>query len=885
MRPEKCIYTLPLRFRSLFRRQGVNDELDDELRYHLERKIEENIANGMTPQDARRSALLDLRGIERTKEECHDVMPLRWLDHLWRDIRYGLRMQVKNPGFAAVAVTALALGIGADTAMYTIVNGALSWDMSLDNRDEIVAVTSTDSAHDQQWSTSFPDFRDYRSQVKSLAGLAAYRLDPVNVSDHTGLPERYYCVEMSANGFSVVGQKPFLGRDFIPADEKAGAAPVVMLGYHVWRDRYALDPAIVGKSITINEIPRTVIGVMPPGRRFPEETDLWVPLLPNAAREQRDNRELMLFGRLRKSVPLSSVRAEIVSLAGNLAAQYPKTNKNVTAVVMPIMELTGLYLMKPLILALFVAVGFVLLIACADVANMLLARAAERSREISIRVAIGAGKISIFRQLLIESTALSLVGGVLGWPVAVGGLRWFDSGTGTLTTRPVWLHLSLDRSAFFYLAAISIGTGILFGLAPALRLAKSDVNAALKDGGGSGLMGSKSSLRLSNVLVAVQMALCVVLLADAGLLVRSAVNVYAAPIGVNTNSVLTMRVNLPKAKYANAVSWIDFHDRLTKRLAALPGVQLSGLASNLPLGGWLTFDFQFEGRMDDPAHRPEAGGLVVSNNYFQLMQVQAARGRLFSATDGKSGPPVAIVSQTFAEKFWPNGEALGKRVRVIDDRSQGPWLTVVGVVPDILQNFRDYLKHDPLIYIPFLEIPQRQIFLVARTAVPPANLADTFRREVQELDANLPVYEVRTLENRIAENRLSVSLFGAMCSVFASIATALAAIGLYAVIAHAVNRRTQEIGLRIALGATRRDVFRLVAAQCVRPLLPGVTVGVLLALAATRVLRTALRGVSPSDPVTFAGTLAVLLLAALLGCAVPARRAARVDPMVALRHE
>jgi putative ABC transport system permease protein len=610
-----------------------------------------------------------------------------------------------------------------------------------------------------------------------------------------------------------------------------------------------------------------------------------VPLVPNAAREQRDNRELMLFGRLRKGVPLSSVRAEVVSLAQKLATQYPKTDKDITAVVMPIMELTGLYYMKPLILALFVAVGFVLLIACADVANMLLARATGRSREISIRVAIGAGKISIFRQLLIESTVLSLAGGLLGWPVAVGGLRWFDTGTGTLTTRPVWLHLSLDPSAFFYLAAISMGTGILFGLAPALRLAKSDINAALKDAGGAGLMSTKSSLRLSNVLVAVQMALCVVLLADAGLLVRSAVNVYAAPIGVNTNNVLTMRVNLPEAKYLAPDSWVAFHQNLANRLSALPGVQLSGLASNLPLGGWITFDFEFEGRMDDPAHRPEAGGLVVSNNYFQLMQVQAVRGRLFSGADGKSGPPVAIISQTFAGKFWPNGDALGKRVRIVDERSRGPWLTVVGVVPDILQNFRQYLERDPLIYVPFAEIPQRQMFLIERTVVPPATLADTFRREVQKLDANLPVYEVRTLDNRIAENRLSVSLFGAMCSVFAGIATLLAAIGLYAVIAHGVNRRTQEIGLRIALGATRRDVLRLVAAQCVRPLLPGLTLGMLLALAATRVLQTALRGVSPSDPVTFAGTLVVLIVAAVLGCAVPARRAMRIDPMVALRHE
>ncbi len=658
-----------------------------------------------------------------------------------------------------------------------------------------------------------------------------------------------------------------------------------MLGYHVWRDRYALDPHIVGKTITINDIPRTVIGVMARGRRFPEETDLWTPLVSDAARERRDNRTLMLFGRLREGVPLASVRAEMSILAGALAVRYPNTNKDVTAIVMPIMQLTGLYFMEPLILALFVAVGFVLLIACADVANMLLARAAERSREISIRVAIGAGKISILRQLLIESVVLSGAGGLLGWPVAVGGLRWFDRGTSTITTRPVWLHLSLDRNAFLYLAVISVGTGILFGLAPALRLAKTDVHAALKEGGGTGVVGGKSGLRLSNVLVAIQMAFCVVLLANAGVLIRSAVNMYAAPVGVNTQNVLTMRINLPEAKYANAGSWIAFHHELAGQLAALPGVELSGASSNLPMGGWISFAFEFDGRSNDPSHRPEAGGLVVSNNYFAIMQVQPFRGRLFSGIDGKSGTPVAVVNRSFASKFWPNDDALGKRVRIIEDRSAGAWFTVVGIVPDVLQNFRQNLERDTLIYVPFSELPQRQTFLIARTGVPPAGLADAFRGEVQKIDAGLPVYDVRTLDSRIAETRLSTSLFGAMCSVFAAIATVLAAIGLYAVIAHAVNRRTQEIGLRIALGATRGDIVRLVAAQCVRPLVFGVISGLLLALGATQVFRGALQGVSPTDPVAFAGTVLVLVMAALLGSAIPARRAMRVDPMVALRHE
>jgi putative ABC transport system permease protein len=856
-------------------------QINKELQFHFDSLTQEYLRQGLSPEEAARRARREFGPLELAKEECRDTFALRWLDHAWRDIHFGLRMLAKSPGFAAVAVIALALGIGADTAMYTIVNGALSWDLGLDNRDKIVIVSSTNTTRSQDWTVSYPDFRDLRSQVKSLAGLAGYRMDPANLSDHNGLPERYYCVQMSANGFSVVQQKPLLGRDFIADDEKPGAPAVLILGYHVWRDRYALDPNIIGKAVRLDEVPRVVIGVMPPGRRFPEETDLWTPLVPNAAREKRDNRELMLFGRLGDGVTLASARSELSGLAARLAAQYPATNKDITAEVRPILEITGLFYMKPIFLALFGAVGFVLLIACADVANMLLGRAAERSREISIRVAIGAGRIPILRQLLLESVLLSVAGGILGLLVAIGGLRWFDRGLGT-QVKPIWLHLTLDRSALLYLMVISIGTGILFGLAPAIRLLKTDVNAALQDGG-YGVVGRKFGLRLSNVLVAFQMALCVMLLAGAGLMIRSAVKLYSAPIGVNTANVLTMRVNLPEAKYKDPENWIAFHKNLKKRLSSLPGVQLAGLSSHLPLSGWTPFSLDFEGRSNDATQRPEAGGLIVSNNYFLLMQVPPQRGRVFADADGTAGPPVVLVNETFAAKFWPGADALGKRFRLMEDDGPGPWLTIVGVVPDILQNFRQNLQRDPLIYLPFAEKPDRQTFLVARTLVPPATLAEAFRREVQEIDSNLPVYDVRTLENRIAETRLTVSLFGAICSVFAAVATVLAAIGLYAVIMQAVNQRIQEIGLRMAIGASHRDILKLVFAQGLRPLAPGLAIGLLFAVVTSRLLRVLLVDVSPNDPMTFVGIVVVLSTAAALGCLVPARRAIRVDPVTALR--
>ena len=868
----------------LFGRARVEREMDDEIRAHIRERAEDLRHAGVAGEEAERQARIEFGGVEKCKEECREALVVSWLDHLWRDFRFGLRMSMKSPGFTAAAVLALALGIGADTAMYSIVNGALTWDLGLDNRDRIVIVRSTNKRHDQDWTVSYPDFRDFRGQVKSLAGLAAYRFVPANLSDQSALPERYYCVEMSANGFSVVQHKPLFGRDFIAADEQPGAAPVVMLGYHVWRNRYAEDPGIVGKTLRLDEVPRVVIGVMPPGRRFPEETDLWVPLVPDAASEKRDNRQLMLFGRLGDGVKLTKAQSELEGLAARLAAQYPDTNRDVTANVRPIEEITGVYFMKPLFLALFVAVGFVLLIACADVANMLLGRAAERAREISIRVAIGAGKVAILRQVLLESVVLSVAGGFLGLLVALGGLRWFDRAMGT-QVKPIWLHLTLDRNALFYLGAVSIGTGLLFGLAPALRLLKTDVSGALKDGG-SGVTGSKFGLRAARALVGFQMALCVVLLAGAGLMIRSAVRLYGAPIGVNTANVLTMRVNLPEAKYNNPESWLAFHENLGKRLKGLPGVEMAGAASQLPLGNWIPFAVEFEGKNNDAAQRPEVGGLVVSNNYFDLMQVEARQGRLFLAADGQAGPPVAVVNETLREKFWPGEPALGKRLRLVGANAlPGPWLLVVGVVPDILQNFREHLKHDPLVYLPFAEEPERQMFLLARTAVPPATLTDAFRREVERMDANLAVYDVRTLEDRLAESRLTVSLFGTMCTVFACVATVLAAIGLYAVILQAVSQRTQEIGLRIALGATRGDIVGLVFWQGIRPLAPGLAIGLLLALGATRVLRSLLTGVSPSDPVVFVGTVVVLLIAVAIGCAVPTRRAMRVDPLVALRYE
>jgi putative ABC transport system permease protein len=864
------------RFRMLRRRRQLDRDLEDELRFHLDMKAEET----GDPTEAQRQ----VGNATALKEACRELWIFAKLETWWQDIRYAVRTLAKTPGFTLIAVIALALGIGADTAVFTIAHGAFSWNLGLDHVDRVVLVNLTDASGRQGFGASYPDFLDLRSQTKALAGLAAYDFASVNLSDTKSLPDRYRCATMSANGFFVSEQKAVLGRGFSTDDERRGAPPVVVLTYHVWQDRYGKDPSILGKTIRINDVLTTVIGVMPPAKRFPEDTDLWAPLVPDAQMEQRSNRSLTLFGRLADGVNMAGARTDLSVIAGRLARQYPGTNRGLTAAdVQTIAEITGAYNSRPLFAALWAAVGFVLLIACADVANILLARGAGRRREISIRVAIGAGRGRIVRQLLIESVLLSVAGGFLGWLVAIGGLRWFDAGTGGIA-KPPWLILSLDRTEFTYLAAVSIGTGILFGLAPALRLADIDIHTAMKDGG-QGIAGGRSVLSLSNLLVVFEMALCIVLLVGAGLMIRSTVSMYDAPIGADTAGVLTMHVNLPEAKYPLPLDQVAFHRALQPRLESVPGVEAAAVTSNLPFGGWMSYSYQLEGMAPEPDRPPRMGAIVVSPGYFPVMRVKPRRGRTFTNSDGVAGVPVVLVNESFAGKFWPNEDALGKHLRLIKNCVPQPWLTVVGVLPDILQNFRRPLDHDPLLYLPYAAEPQREMFLVSRTRVPPNALADAFRRTVQNMDENLPVYDVRTLESRLAQTRLTVSLLGGMFTVFAGIALVLASIGLYAVVAHSVSQRTQEIGVRMAIGGTRRDVLRLVYAQGMRPLLLGMALGLPAAFGIAHVLRSLLVGVSSGDPMTFVLVALVLTIAGVLGCAIPARRAMRVDPIVALRYE
>jgi putative ABC transport system permease protein len=811
---------------------------------------------------------------------------------LWQDVKYALRTLAHNPGFTAVAVLTLSLGIGANATVFTLANAVLYKNLPFANSDRILYISSINRSNGETDDVSYPDYLDYRTQARSFDAIAAFSGMNADVSDTFGNAQRYRGNRISANTFATIGQPPFVGRDFISDDERIGAAPVAIISFGLWENRYAKNPAVIGQTIRINEMPTQIVGVMPRGIMFPGEADAWIPLIPKDDFQKRESRDVVLAGRLANNSSISSARAEMETIARNLATAYPASNKDWSVQVQSFNDYANGGPIKVVFLAMLGAVGFVLLIACANVANLLLGRAVGRSREISIRSALGASRWRVIRQLLVESVILSIGGGTLGWLAAIWGIRTFDAAV-IPNGKPAFISFTVDYRVILYVAAVTLGTGILFGLAPALRLSRLDINAALKDGGhGSSILRGKF---LSALLVVTEMALAVVLLAGAGLMIRSFLKMYNAPVGVQSDNVLSMRMLLRDTKYPTPSDQTTFHQRLQDRLASLPGVEVAAITSNMPAGGSIRWPYELEGKPPvDERKRPQTDALVISPGYFDVMRVRPLFGRTFTEADGVSGYPVVIVNKSFGDTFWPNQDVLGKRLRIVTQPvgakngtapSPQAWLTVVGEIPDIIQNDLGKGQRDPVIYLPYRQQPMRGMTVVARTRVPPGTLGDAFRREVKFLDADLPVFNLRTLDDFLAQRNWPWRVFGSMFAIFAAIALLLASVGLYAVIAHSVSQRTQEIGIRMALGATGARVLRLIFMQGMRQLIIGLVLGLLAAFGITRVLTTLLIGVSPTDPATFITVALVLCAAGVAGCMIPARRAIRVDPVIALRHE
>jgi putative ABC transport system permease protein len=800
-----------------------------------------------------------------------------------QDLRFALRMIAAHRWFSAAVVVTLALGIGLNTMVFTLVNAALLKPVPVPGGERLVAIRSISRAPDgRRMDVSGPDFRDYRAQATSLDALEAAEHDSAILSDATNAPEHFRMNRISSGLFRMLRMRPVRGRDFQPEDEKPGAPPVVLLGYGLWKSRYGSADDIAGRVVRVNGRAATVIGVMPEGFRFPDNEDLWMPLAPTAEREDRFHRSLQLFGMLKPGVTLTQAGADLEAIAARLAAEFPTTNKDTGAIVQTFHQRYNGDQIKTVFSMMMAAVGFVLLIACANVANMMLSRALARHREMSIRAALGATRWQVVRQLLTESLLLSVLGGTLGLGLAGWGVHAFSLATQDVG-KPYWVQFTMEYSVFGYFAGICVGSALLFGLAPALRSSRVGVNTAIKDGART--MGSPHGGRLSSVLVVFQFALTLVLLVGAGVFMRSLIDKNSLNRWLPADHVMTARVSLPKERYPDAAGRVRFFEQLLTRVSAIPGVSSAAVGSDLPGTGSGRRHIETESSpLHDPAHGPSASVLVQSPGYFRVIGLPLVRGRDFNATDGAAGRPVSIVTRAFAAHYWPGQDAVGKRLRFYENDKPGEWISVTGVSGDMVQQPMDAAP-DPPVFLPYLQDSYDSMALLIRTAGNSPSVVPAVRRAVQDLDRDLPLFEVMTLAGAVERQFWFLRLFGTVFLVFALVALVIASVGIYAVMAQAAAGRTQEIGVRVALGATSGNIIRLVLRRGVLQLVFGLGIGLVAAIPAGRAMTGLSFLTSPSDPVLFAAVGLLLAAVGVFACWLPARRAAALHPVSALRNE
>ncbi|HLY62317.1 MAG TPA: ABC transporter permease [Terriglobia bacterium] len=801
---------------------------------------------------------------------------------LLQDVNYGVRMLLKNRGFTAVAVLTLALGIGANTAVFSVVNGVLLRPLPFPEPDKLLWMQSA-SLGASNWSggpLSPPDFKDIRDQNKSFDHLAAF-FDNPSILAGTGEPERVSAAAVSMDFFETLGAKPFLGRTFLAEDEQVETPQVVILSHGLWQRRFGGDPGIIGKNMTVNAISLTVVGVMAQGFKFPEDSELWNPIpFKNSGMVVRRFHFLSVVGRLKQGVSLQQSQSDITSICRSLERLYPASNTDYGAQVISLEEsLVGS--LKPTLTVLLVAVGFVLLIACANVASLLLARASARQKEIAVRASLGAGTLRMVRQLLTESVLLSLLGGGLGIFLAIWGIEFLISLNPA--DIPRLNEVSVNGTVLGFTLGLSVLTGMIFGVAPALKSARLDLTETLKEGG-RGSSSGRGRHRLHSILVAAEVAVAFVLLIGAGLMLRSFQQLGNVNPGFDPSNVVTMQLPLPFVNKADAPKWAEFYRQLVDRVKNLPGVQYVGGISELPLSGQLN-DTSFT--IDGQAPPPNGQGYFaqqprVTPDYFKAFGIPLMKGRYFTNQDDANSAKVVIVSDSLARRYFSKVDPIGKHITIDFDVPFD--CEIVGVVGSI----RQYTLSSGLtlaMYVPEAQKPQPQLNIVVRSTGDPLVIAAAVKKEVQTLNSDLPVYQIRTMEQVISSSVARPRLRTLLLAIFSTVALILAAAGIYGVMSYSVSQRTHEIGIRMALGARRNDVLKMVVGKGLLLALIGIGVGLGVAFGVTRFIASLLFGVRPTDPITFACIAGLLAGVALLASYIPARRATRVDPMVALRYE
>ncbi|HEX5425130.1 MAG TPA: ABC transporter permease [Candidatus Acidoferrales bacterium] len=877
---------LRLRLRSLFRRERVDGELNEELRFHLERQIVANVASGMSPDAARRAALREFGGIDQIREECADMRRINWLQDFFQDVHYGLRMLRKSPGFTIVAILTLALGIGANTAIFSVVYAVLLKPLPYPHPTQLVVITDSNSQKGiRKGNTSYQDFLELRDQnhvFSDVGGLTGHDLTLTGRGD----PFQVDTASVTPGLLAAMGVKPLAGRIFLPEDGKRGAAPVVILSENLWRDRFGADPRAIGTAVNLDMRDFTIVGIMPSNFRYPffSSEQIWIPVqqdpLFGSWMNNPDLRFMGITARLKPGVSIANAQAELDAVSARIAKKFPAEDKDFEFGVAPLQEdLVGGA--RKGLLILLGCVGLVLLIACANISNLLLARATSRTREMAVRSALGAGRLRIVRQLLAESAVLGMLGAIAGILLAYWGVHALRSLVPSDLTR---LHaITLDGWVLAFSLALAVLASIIFGLAPAFFAADSRLTGSLKNSARAG----EGRQWTRNALAVAEIALAMLVLVAAGLLGRSFLTLTSVNPGFDPNHVVKAEIDLPRFQYSKPAQWTAFGDELLRRVQAQPGMHDSAIGIPLPLAHAVVPTLPFD-IVAGPPPRPgtirTADYGATSPQYLRVMGIPLLRGRWFNSQDRPDAPLTTVISEAFAHRYFPNQNPIGKQLSFSFPPAAPVPRQIVGIVGDVHDTS---LARDPspMMYVPFAQAPFWGAEIVTRSDLSTGVIASTIRAQVGKIDKNLPVTGVEAMNTAIDSTVVQPRFRASLVALFGAMALILAAAGIFGVISYSVSRRTHEIGIRMALGASGGNVTRMILGESARVILIGLALGVAIALGLTRLLANLLFGVRPADPLTFVAVGAVLVFVGLAAAYVPARRAMRVDPVTAMRCE
>jgi predicted permease len=871
------------------RRKRMLDNLEADIKDHLDRETQDNIDRGMSPEEARYAARRKFGNVGRALEDTREVWVARWIDDLAKDLRFGFRTLIKSPGFAAVAILTLALGVGANTAIFTIVDAVLLRALPYSDPEKLVVMFAVPVNQPEALSAiSYRDFSDCREHNRVFSEFAGNAFHDLTLTG-AGEPSVVNTGTVTPEIFALLDAKPLAGRALLPGDGQQGAAPVAVLSEGLWRSRFGSNPALIGQSINLDMRPFTVVGILPASFRYPDgapQQDVWIAVpqdpLFGPLLYKPGSRVLSAVARLRPGISLEQAQAEMSAIGTRLATEFPSQDSGFTLRVVPYREFVVGDVRSPLLILLG-AVGLVLLIACANIASLLLSRATSRGREIAVRIALGAARGRVVRQLLAESALLGLLGGIAGVLLAIWGVWTLRPFLPADVSRINSIHVSGSVPAFALF--LSLAAALAFGLAPALLASPANIPTVLKEG--NERSGQRRGRVFRSFLAVAEISLAMVLLFASGLLVRSFALVTAVHPGFDPANVTRAEVSLPQFQYSTPQQWTAFADELIPRLHALPGLQDSALAAPLPMDrqGAATFPFSIVGAPPlPPGKTPSADYATVSPGYFSVMRIPLLRGRFFSEEDSASRPNVAIISETLAQRYFPNEDPLGKHMKFGFPPNTDVSREIVGIVGDV-RDVSLSRKAGSMMYVPFAQAPLYGGEVVVRSSLSASSVAAGIRQAVNSIDKDLPVTDVESFPDAVGASIAQERFRTLLLSSFGAIALLLATVGIFGVISYSVSQRTHEIGIRMSLGAKPRDILRLILGQGGKLALVGLGAGTVAALLLTRLLSGLLYGVSLTDPLTFGVVVIVLLAVALAASYLPARRAMRVDPIIALRHE